>query len=276
MNIIKTVSIALVALLVSTGTLMAQKDVKYEKLFYKDMKEDHQDLTIIVDNAVSNEGETKFKLKIVNNTADYVLFKVSESKFVINGKEFQVSEKPLFISPNESGSRVVNVKGAGYNSVKNYEFVVDGLYKVPADAPGIQAPDFMLPAARNDFKTGPFTCKLGKVKKESAVTNARFDCTYNGSKLGFIFPSKVAVKMPDGREYANEKSKAGEIVLTRGESDYFTLTWSRMEGGSKMDMQKVDMLLKWNDAFVEMTPEKLPSKKLELSWDEPLTIEKAK
>lgn len=276
MNIIKSGSIVLSALLLSTGTLMAQKEVKYEKIFYKDIRTEHQDLSIVVDNAVSNDGESKFKLKIVNNTADYVLFKVSECKFIINGKEAQVKEKSLLISPNESGSRVVNVKGEGYNKVKNYEFIVDGLYKVPADAPGIATPDFMLPASRNDFKSGPFTCKLEKVKKESAVTNARFDCTYNGSKLGFIFPSKVAVKMPDGREYANEKSKASEIVLTRGESDYFTLTWSRMEGGSKMDMQKVDMLIKWNDAFVEMTPEKLPSKKLDVEFDEALTNEKGK
>lgn len=276
MNIIKTASIAFCLSLCSVGAVMAQKEVKYEKIFYKDIKTEHQDLTIIVDNAVSNDGESKFKLKIVNNTADYLMFKISECKFMINGKEMEVKEKALLISPNESGSRVVNVKGEGYNKVKNYEFVVDGLYKVPADAPGIPTPDFMLPASRNDFKTGPFTCKLEKVKKESAVTNAKFDCTYNGSKIGFIFPSKVAVKMPDGREYANEKSKASEIMLTRGESDHFTLTWSRMEGGSKMDMQKVDMLIKWNDAFTEMTPEKLPSKKLEVTWDEPLTIEKGK
>ncbi|MCD6010406.1 MAG: hypothetical protein K0Q79_268 [Flavipsychrobacter sp.] len=275
MNIIKTGAIVLASLL-STNALMAQKEVTYTKMFYKDVKAGHQDLTITIDNAVANEGESKFKLKIANNTADYILFKISESKFVINGKEIEVSEKALLISPNEHGSRVVNIKGAGYNSVKSYEYILDGLYKVPADAKGIATPDFMLPASRNDFKTGPFTCKLEKVKKESAVTNARFECTYNGSKIGFIFPSKVAVKMPDEREYANEKSKASEIMLERGKDDYFTLTWSRMEGGSKMDMQKVDMLIKWNDAFTEITPDKLPSKKLEVTWDEALTNEKGK
>lgn len=275
MNIIKTGVIAVAALL-GTNTLIAQKEVTYTKMFYKDVKAEHQDLTITIDNAVATDGETKFKLKIANNTADYILFKISESKFIINGKEMEVSEKPLLISPNEHGSRVVNLKGAGYNAVKSYEYLVDGLYKVPADTKGIPTPDFILPASRNDFKAGPFTCKLSKVKKESAVTNARFECTYNGSKVGFIFPSKVSVKMPDDREYANEKSKASEIMLSRGEDDYFTLVWSRMEGGSKMDMQKVDMLIKWNDAFAEITPDKLPSKKLEVTWDEALTNEKGK
>lgn len=275
MHIIKTSALALVSLL-SISTAIAQKEETYRKIFYKDTKTEHNDLTITVENAVATEGESKFKLKIVNNTADYILYKIAESKFVINGKEIEVSEKPLLISPNESGHRVVNAKGTGYNSVKNYEYIVDGLYKVPADTKGLPTADFMLPASRNDFKTGPFTCKLDKVKKESAVTNARFTCTYNGNKAGFIFPSKVAVKMPDGREYANEKTKASEIMLSRGEDDYFTLTWSRMEGGSAMDMQKVDMLIKWNDAFAEITPEKLPSTKLAISWDEALTNEKGK
>lgn len=276
MNIIKTASIAFCLSLCSAGAVMAQKEVKYSKIYYNNIKAQHQDLTIIVDNAVSNEDEAKFKLKIDNTTGDYILFKISECKFLINGKETQVSEKQLLISPYESGSRVVNIRGEGLNKVKSYEFVVDGLYKVPANLPGIATPDFILPPSRNEIKTGPFTCKLEKLKKESAVTNARFDCRYNGNKIGFILPSKVAAKMPDGREYANEKKNASEIALGRGESDYFTLTWARMEGGNKMDMQKVQMDIKWNDAFLEIDPEKLPSKKLEVTIDEATSNDKGR
>lgn len=125
MNIIKTASIAFCLSLCSAGTLMAQKEVKYSKIYYNNIKAQHQDLTIIVDNAVSNEDEAKFKLKIDNTTGDYILFKISECKFLINGKETQVTEKQLLISPYESGSRVVNIRGEGLNKVKSYEFVVE-------------------------------------------------------------------------------------------------------------------------------------------------------
>ena len=43
---------------------MAQKEVKYEKMYYKNITKETDDINITVDNAVSTDGETKFKLKI--------------------------------------------------------------------------------------------------------------------------------------------------------------------------------------------------------------------
>ena len=106
------------------GSMFAQKEVKYAKIFYKDLKMETNDIVIIVDNAVSTAGETKFKLKIMNKTNDYLILKPEECKFIVNGKEEKPQEKWLVISPNESDFRVVNLKGAGYNSIKNYQFVL--------------------------------------------------------------------------------------------------------------------------------------------------------
>lgn len=269
--------IVLVSLAVCMAcTAIAQKEVKYEKLYYKDLKSETGDLTIIVDNAVSTDGETKFKLKIINKTPDYIIYKPEESKFVINGKEQKPSEKWLIISPNESDYRIINLKGTGYNLVKSYSFVLDGLYKVSSSAKGIAAPDFKLPPAQNEFKADNFTCTLGKLTKESDKTEAKFKCAYNGNKIGFIFPNKVSVKMPDGSERANAKSKSKAIMLLKGESDDITLKWERMEGGKAMDMQKVDMIIKWNESFSEVDPEKMKSETLELAFDEAMSNEKNK
>ena len=35
-----------------------------------------------------------------------------------------------------------------------------------------------------------------------------------------------------------------------------------------MDMQKVEMMIKWNDAFTEASPEKMKSETLEIQFDE--------
>ncbi len=43
---------------------LAQKEKKYEKLYYKNVKQDLEKYSVEVDNAVSTPGETKFKLKI--------------------------------------------------------------------------------------------------------------------------------------------------------------------------------------------------------------------
>jgi hypothetical protein len=166
---------------------------------------------------------------------------------------------------------VINLKEAKMNTIKNYTFLVDGLYRASANAKGIDAPDFTLPPTKNDFQAGSFNVNLDKLSKESAATAVKFKVSYNGDKLGFIFPSKAGALMPDGKEYANAKRKASAIILIKGQDDSFTLNWDRMEGGRAMDMQKVEMIVKWNATFAEITPEKMKSETVEMQIDDLLS-----
>lgn len=257
-------------------TASAQKEKKYDKLYYKNIILETSEITITVDNAVSTDGETKFKLKITNKTADYIMFKPEECKFIVNGKESKPSEKPKTIEPNSSDWLIVNLKGPGYNSVKNYTFEIAGLYKVSTSGTVIPTPDFKLPASKNDFKTGNYNLNMGKLTKESGKTKVEFDCAYNGDKVGIVFPSKMGLKMPDGNEYASVQpkgllAKKGPILLTKGQIETISGNWERMEGGKAMDMQKVEMFVKWNETFTEATPEKLKNESLAFEFDEALT-----
>jgi hypothetical protein len=264
-------SILALVIAVSTLTATAQKEKKYAKIIYKDVKTENSDIVISVDNIVSTDAETKFKLKITNKTNDIVIFKPEESKFIINGKEMKPSEKWLIIKPNDSDFRVINLKEAKMNTVKSYTFVVDGLYRASASGQGVPAPDFRLPATKNDFTAGGFNVSLSNLSKETAHTAAKFKASYNGDKIGIIFPSKTGALMPDGNEYANGKRKEDPIILFKGKDDTFTLHWDRMEGGKKMDMQMVEMFVKWNDAFTEVTPEKMKSETIEMQIDDILS-----
>jgi len=258
----KKMLIALSVVTLSFGSAIAQKEVKYTKIYYKDLKTENNDIVITVDNAVSTEAETKFKLRIDNKSADYIIYKPEESKFVIEGSDGVVKEKWKVIEPNDYGTIVVNLKGVGFNKVKNYTFELQGLYRVSAN--------------QNEFNVGNFKVTLNKLYKESDKTEVKFNAVYNGDKIAFIFPSKTAVKMPDGNDYANAKSKAPAIMLLRGENDSFTLKWDRMEGGKAMDMQKVEMFIKWNDAFCEVSPEKMKGATLNLDFDQIMSDSKGK
>lgn len=271
----KKIILALSVALIAGQGAMAQKEkeVKYDKLYYKDLKKETEKITITVDNAVSTEGETKFKLKITNLTSEYLIFKPEECKFVINGKEMKPKEKWLVIKPNESDFRVINLKGDKYNSVKTYSFVLDGVYEViPDQTPGVAA-DFKLPAAANEFKTGSYKCTMSSLTKETDKTEVKFKCSYTGTRVGFVDPSKAAVKMPDGSEHANAAkggllAKSGPILLMKGEEDSFTCKWDRMEGGKKMDMQKVDMWIVWKETFREASLQKIQPETLKMEFDE--------
>lgn len=258
-----------------------KKEIKYEKIFYKNVTQENTDVTILIDNAVSTDGETKFKLKLTNKTADIILFKPEECKFTINGTAFPAVEKSKLISPNSSESLTISLKGTGYNEVKNYTFEVGGLYKISTNGAVIEAPEFKLPSSKNEIKFGDFTVTLNKLSKESARTDVKFNCTYNGNNMAVIYPRRISVRMPDGNDYATLQTggimqNKNMIVLSKGETESLLATWEKMEGGKAMDMQLVDMFIKWNETFTVAVPEKMEGATLNLEFDEKTSNEKGR
>ena len=250
--------------------IYAQKKEKpYKEILYKDILLESGDITITTNNGISNKEMTKFKLKIVNKTNNILLYKPEESVFKLESKEVQPKEKWLYIYPNESDFRVVN--GTGSDFLYPYAFVVDGIYKIPTSGKGIETQDFQLPASQNEFTTGGFTCVMSSLTKESDLTEVKFECRYNGDKIGVIQSHRAAVKLPDGTEIANEKSKSQPIILTKGKSEKITLKWNRMEGGRAQDMQKIKMNILWRNTFSEVDAEKLKVEKLQFEIDEKLS-----
>lgn len=278
-NKMKKSILTLIATFVIANIAFAQN---FEKLYYKDLSKETDNVTITVDNAVSTAGETKFKLKITNKSNAFVIYKPSESKFIINGKESKPSEKAITVKPNSSNFITINLKGSGYNAIKNYSYIVDGVYIIPVNGEEIKTPNFKLPPAQNDFKTGHFSCTMTDLVKESGKTEVKFKCAYNGDKAGIINNTKAAVKMPDGNEYANAKkaglldSKTKEVLLLKGDEETVVLKWEKFEGGRAMDMQKVIMEIVWRDTFIESTSTKSNPETLEFEFDEALTVSKNK
>ena len=63
------------------------KEIKYEKYIYKDTKFKTTDLLFSFVDAVSTDGEIKFKIRITNKSGDLPMYKPEENKFIIEGKE---------------------------------------------------------------------------------------------------------------------------------------------------------------------------------------------
>jgi len=271
----------IIAVMASVAMLTASAQVKYSKLYYKNTVVETGEVTLSVDNAVSTDQVTKFKLKVTNKTNDFIMVKPEECKFIINGKEMRPHEKPKIIKPNDFVNFTFDMSGTGYNNVKSYSFEVGGLYRVSVSGKVTEMADFRLPASSNDVKAGSFSCSMTKLTKESGKTEAKFDCSYTGDKIAIVDPSKMTVKMPDGNEYAAVKptrllAKSGPIIMMKGDKESISGSWERMAGGKAMDMQKVEMFLKWHDTFTEATPEKLKNETLNMEFDEATSNEKGK
>ncbi len=273
----KHLIIALLCL--SSGSVFSQKnskEIKYDKIYYNGTKYETDALNITIVDAVSTDAEIKFKIRLTNKSGDFLLYKPEESKFVIDGKESAPTEKWVEVEPFGTATRVINLKGPGYNKIKNYSFQIEGLYRIPASKKGIPASDFKLPATQNQLTVGKFDVSMDKVEKETDKTFVKFKCTYSGEQIGVIYPSRISVKMPDGNDYATILSTAKPILVNKGETVAFLAKWDRMPGGAANDMQKVEMLIRWNDTFTENSIEKMKGTALDITFDEKTSNEKGR
>lgn len=247
--------------------ITAQAQKKYEKIYYNEVSSETPDMTLTVKNGISVAEYTKFNLKITNKGEDILLYKPEESKLKANGKEFIPKEKWLDIAPNETDNRVVDIKGLEF-LIPSYSYEVNGIYKISTTNKSVEAADFQLPPSQNEFKAGNFSCNLIDMNKETDKTLVKFECRYTGDKIGVIHPGRAAVRLPDGTEIANAKSKNNPVVIAKGDSKKITLVWDRMQGGKATDMQKIKMMIVWRNTFVESDLIKLDPVTLDLKMDE--------
>src|SRR5688500_15475614 len=114
----KKLTLAIAFLAIMSNMAFSQKEEKYVKMYYKNFTIETNEATITVDDAVSTDGETKFKIRISNKTTDYLIYKPEESRFIIDGKEHKPKkDKWEIIAPNDNGSIVINLPGTGMNSI---------------------------------------------------------------------------------------------------------------------------------------------------------------
>ncbi|TSJ41674.1 hypothetical protein [Fluviicola chungangensis] len=255
--------------MVLSGTVFGQ----YEKVYYNDTTFETETYKVEIDNVVALPKEVKFRMNITNKTNDWLLYIPEEGKFEVGGKPLSFKEDKLLIPPYDSKKRVLKATGDKLNDPRSFNFVCDGFYKVTLkDA--TKSPEFKLPIASNEFIAGNFKVTLVNSSKTTAKTEVKFNVTYNGEGIGFASPAKMSMRMPDGNVYATVKSKADVVAIEKGKTESITAGWSKMEGGSKNDMQMVEMWLIFNDVFQESTQAKIDKATIPLRWNEALTLGK--
>lgn len=268
----KKISLIILALAGSLGMATAQD---YKKVFFKSQTIESNDIKITVDDAVATAAGVKFKLRIFNKTDNYIVYKPSESIFKIGGKDLSPDEKWMVIRPNDDESQVIDLKGQGHALPQNFDFVMSGLYTFSTDVKGVNTPDFKLPPSQNEIKAGGFNISMVKNKRTTARTDANFTAQYVGDKIGIFEPNKVAMKMADGKEYANYHSDKKPLIFAKGQEENFVVAWKDIPSSSG-DMQKNDMTILWRDAFKEVTPDKMLPQTLTIMFDEETTKAKNK
>jgi hypothetical protein len=170
------------------------------------------------------------------------------------------------------------VKSEGMNmNTDEFEIILSGLYRIPAGGTVVPAPNFALPAKVNEFRAGnAYSCNLTKLVKETKVTEATFQCKYTGTgnQLGLLQPSKAAVKLENGQEYATSISKSKVYLMTPGEEEKIKVEFNIP--GKIADMQFANMEIMWKESFRESMGAPVPEKTAKVLFDPGLTQGKNK
>lgn len=220
-------------------------------------------------NIVAGQEVAKFATKVTNNTDGFIIWNRGEGSMMLGEQEYQMSRtKEAVFKPFDSGTKTVEAKGTGMHQ-EAFSAELGKFEHVPAKGTLHKAEDFDLPASKNSFVTGPFSVNLVNLSKKTDLTAAKFEVTYKGGDYAILDPSKVAVRMSNGQEFANDARKEKMFLLERGESKKFTLYFkvpAKVE-----DMQFANMQIVWNEAFVESAAQEIKVPAVEFEFDPGMT-----
>jgi hypothetical protein len=215
------------------------------------------EVTISFEDVVSKMGYCKLKIRIKNNTPDYILYKCNESVFNLDKDGYQPSDKDIIIKPFESDSKVLDVKGNGKCLVDSFILLVNGLYRFSALNEIQPTSYFFLPPSVNTFAAGTIACTMTDIKKETQETWVRFSCHYSGENAGIIDADKAVARLENGQEFAVSRPRLKPSILMKGESDKISLYFSIPANIG--DMQFANMQIDWKNTFIDSKFITLPS-----------------
>ncbi|HNS11043.1 MAG TPA: hypothetical protein PKM97_00410 [Bacteroidia bacterium] len=270
---------SIILFLLIAGSVCFTGDVfgaSFEKVFYKEVVLEKGPVTVTITDGVSTKAYIKFKLRVKNNTSDYILVSTDQIILKADGKDYKNLEKDLLIGPNDEESRVIDIKGEGLQFEK-FSLELKGFATVKAEEGAIKAENFKLPIVKNDFTAGPFKIVQLKSTKKTDDVVVKFSVDYTGDKIGIVHPGKASLLTPKGTEFANMASRGQRRanVLKKGQSDTFVVLWKDIPV-SNGDMQKVDIEILWHDTFRDTVAEAFPLPDVEVEIDTVLSNSKNK
>lgn len=252
----------LVAILLLSQLAVAGKP---KKIFYKEQTIETPEATIAIVDGVSEEDYIKFKLKIKNKTSDALLLKTSDVVLILDGKEVRAEhEKSLIIAPNDDASRVIDIKG-DYR-VGSFSVRVEGLSRAKTLENSLHAPDFHLPATTRSFNVGAFGAVLDRDVRTTDLVDISFKTTYSGAMIGLIDPSKIGLKLPNGKVFANMRGNQKMMIMEPGMEKTLAMDWKKIPV-READTQFSELEILFRDAFKEAEVQSLKAPLLKLETE---------
>ena len=272
----KNILLLFVLIFCYSGIVIAQGEKPYEKVFYKEISVENGPITISIEDAVATEAYMKFKMRVKNNSSDYILVSTDNIVMKANGLEYKNLEKDLLIGPNDDDYRVIDIKGSGLRFDK-FTLELKGFSKIPAESGSDKADNFKLPIVKNELTVGQFKLVVIKSVKKADDVVLKFTVDYSGDKIGIVHPGKTALLTPKGTEFVDmaPRYQRRPLALKKGQSDTFVILWKDIPA-SNGDLLKDPIEVVWHDCFREAVAVPLSLSEIEVNIDKELSDTKNK
>jgi hypothetical protein len=277
----KTAATILCGIMFLAGSAQAQKAKKIDpkqKFYYKEQSYENDEIKVTVVDIVSDAASCKFKIKVTNKTADYILLKPEEMTLIYDFGKFSpkanmsaIQGKDELIKPKDNDSRVLSVVGDNRFQAEKFSIDLKGFYRISAKGEVYKVPDFKLPATVNDFEAGPFKVLMTNISKETKETALRFKVTYmrDDKHIGIINTGKAVMKLEDGREFAMANQKDKQDMIKDGKDEKYTYYYR--VPANITDMQFANLWIVWKDTFTDSELFPLTTSPINIILDEGLT-----
>ncbi|MBV6403748.1 MAG: hypothetical protein GFGODING_00493 [Flavobacteriales bacterium] len=255
--------------LLTACALHAQKvDPRHTNFYRVPAPVENEVIRIEFKDPVAQLAMCKVRVELTNKTSDILIIKASEIVFTVGGATYSPKDRDFVIRPNDRINRTLEITGGNMHH-DAFSVKFGGANRLSRSEGALKVPDFDVPPSKNSFTAGNFEVNLVNMDKETAKTALKFKVVYRGSKVALVDPSRTALRIESGQEFANASSKSKEVILQQGEDDAFTV-YGEIPG-KIVDMQFANMKLVWNDAFREVTPKPFKIGTVDFTIDPGLT-----
>ena len=225
----------------------------YSSVYYQEVVFETDDYKMFLVKCESNLYKLKIKMRVFNKTGDIILVKPEEIAFMIKEKKLSGWAKPMIIQPNEDEVRTLDIFDPGSDMrLESFEVKLNGFYKVPFNEGILNLPSPEVPSKEaNEIAVEKFTCTLLEYGLANEKTFFKYQCNYNGDKIGIIDLSKTTFQLATGKEIKPLIKKHVALVFENGTLHNFALEFRNIPpdenpgSGAK---------LKWNEAFHISSP----------------------
>lgn len=275
MNVKKILPVILFSFIISIAFSQKEEKVDERTRHYFEVPEPthRNEYSVSFKNTVSKFDYLKFAVVLENKTSDFLIWDNKDCIVIVEeGDKNPVKTNIFKIKPYKTINRTFEVRGGNKFLVDHFQFILNGISKVPKDGKVEKVEDFKLPQTKNKIESGNFTIVLTKAKKKTDETAVYFEVTYNGDDVAILTLNEISVRVNENDVFANDNRKDTPYLLNKG--DKLKIKCLFHIPSRVVDMQFADMYIQFNNTFVESKAVPLIGARVNFRIDEALTKDK--